>query len=94
MQLIAVIAQIKIPQLASCTCRSGKRKLGSDVIQELQAAGVHRFKDLARDRALVLGKVYDGYNRKLRSEHKMDFDDILHHCLALVHNFPEVTLLL
>jgi superfamily I DNA/RNA helicase len=41
--------------------------------------------------ARKLASVFDSYQRQLKWQKLLDYDDLLHHCLALVHNNPAVS---
>jgi superfamily I DNA/RNA helicase len=58
-------------------------------VSELQASGAADFVKLKPEQAAKLAKVYDRYQRQLKWQGLLDFDDLLHHCLALLHNYPE-----
>lgn len=73
-------------------CRSGgQRKRGAEIIAELASAGETRFARLNPQQAASLASVFDQYQQKLVWQKLMDFDDLLHHCLALLHDHPEVS---
>lgn len=76
-----------IPARLSFThCRT--RRSGNDLIAELQAAGW----DLSQSPSQLapLAAVYNLYVRAMAANNMLDFDDLLHHCLALVQNNQEV----
>jgi superfamily I DNA/RNA helicase len=69
--------------------RVGKPKKGQAIIEELRESGAPDFVKLKPEQAVKLTRVYDKYQRQLRWQGLLDFDDLLHHCLALVHNYPD-----
>lgn len=54
-------------------------------------AGVRTFAAMWASRAASLADVYDLYNTQLRRLKLLDFDDILHECLSLLHTRPDVS---
>lgn len=75
-----------------CSCSAGRLRTGVEIIQELQSANERRFAELLNpDKSQRLARIYDRYNFVLQMQRKLDFDDLLHHFLALVHHHPEVS---
>jgi hypothetical protein len=72
-------------------CSEGKLRYGADIIAELQNSGQRPFAQMEGETARKLASVFDRYQRELKWQKLLDFDDLLHHCLALVHNNPTVS---
>lgn len=69
----------------------GRLKTGADIIAELRATGQRSFARMEEDTAHRLASVFDRYQRELKWQKLLDYDDLLHHSLALLHNHPTVS---
>ncbi len=77
---------------ALCHCHSGGfARQGLDIISELVAVGENEFVKMRPDTRVSLASVFDQYQKQLRWQKLMDYDDLLHHSLDLVHSHPEVS---
>lgn len=75
-----------------CGCRSeGRLKSGAAIIAELVDSAALDFVKLKREHAAQLASVFDQYQLMLRWQRLLDFDDLLHHCLALLHSNEQVS---
>jgi superfamily I DNA/RNA helicase len=75
----------------SCCCSQGRLKSGLDIIAELKGAAAPDFAKMNEQSAARLASVFDRYQAQLRWQRLLDFDDLLHHCLALVHSNEQVS---
>jgi hypothetical protein len=74
-----------------CICYSrGQPRPGHLILAELKDAGASTFAALQPDDAAKLAVVYDRYQQQLRWQGLLNFDDLLHHCLALLHSYPSL----
>lgn len=79
-----------------CVCRSeGRLKSGAAIIAELVQSAAPDFVKLKEEEKLMhaaqLASVFDRYQAMLRWQRLLDFDDLLHHCLALLHSNEQVS---
>lgn len=71
-------------------CSAGKPRSGADILQQLVDEGAPSFVDISAADKQYLPTVYDKYNRRVRAQGLLDFDDLLHEYLAILHSEPDV----
>lgn len=79
-----------LPVLCIC-CSEGHLKSGAAIIAELMDSAALDFAKLNTQQAAQLASVFDRYQLMLRWQRLLDFDDLLHHCLALMHSNEKVS---
>ena len=62
---------------------------GFQLVQAVKQSGIPMFKTYQQE--LQVAYVYNRYMAELKANKMLDFDDLLHHCLALLKNHPEVS---
>jgi hypothetical protein len=78
-----------IHRLLHLDCCSHRRP-GMQLIAEMEAAGRRRPGGDSPEITRRIAAMYDAYVAGMAEQQLLDFDDLLHHCLALLNNHPKV----
>lgn len=63
------------------------RRTGTDLVTQMRQSGLNLS---PKATAVLLATVYDKYQEQLCTSNMLDFDDLLHRCLDLLHNDKQV----